>query len=128
MAKTKKTPLEKLDTAISKILKDYADEISTNADEVAIAMGRKGAAALRQEVSADFGGTGKYAKGWTVQVDRQRLYTDVIIYNRTPGLPHLLEHGHLMRNGRRWTPPKQHIEPIEQELVTQFEKEVLAKI
>lgn len=128
MARVKKTPLEKLDQAIMNILNDYADEISENADEAVVKMGRKGAAALRQESAADFGGTGRYAKGWTVQVDRQRLYTDVIIYNRTPGLPHLLEHGHLMRNGRRWTPPKQHIEPIENELVTQLEKEVLSKI
>lgn len=128
MARTQKTPLDKLDKAIMKILTDYADEISENADEVTVKMGRKGAAALRQESAADFGGTGRYAKGWTVQVDRHRLYTDVIIYNRTPGLPHLLEHGHLMRNGRRWTPPKQHIEPIEQKLVTEYEKEVLSKI
>lgn len=128
MARAKKTPLEKLDQAIMKILNDYADEISENADEVTVKMGRKGAAALRQESAADFGGTGRYARGWAVQVDRHRLYTDVIIYNRTPGLPHLLEHGHLMRNGRRWTPPKQHIEPIEQKLVTEYEKEVLSKI
>ena len=128
MARAKKTPLEKLDKAIMKILTDYADEISENADEVTIKMGRKGAAALRQESAADFGGTGRYAKGWTVQVDRHRLYTDVIIYNRTPGLPHLLEHGHLMRNGRRWTPPQQHIEPIEQKLVAEYEKEVLSQI
>lgn len=128
MARTQKTPLDKLDKAIMKILTDYADEISENADEVTVKMGRKGAAALRQESAADFGGTGRYARGWTVQVDRHRLYTDVIIYNRTPGLPHLLEHGHLMRNGRRWTPPKQHIEPIEQKLVTEYEKEVLSKI
>ncbi len=128
MARTQKTPLEELDKAIMKILTDYADEISENADEVTVKMGRKGAAALRQESAADFGGTGRYAKGWTVQVDRHRLYTDVIIYNRTPGLPHLLEHGHLMRNGRRWEPPKQHIEPIEQKLVAEYEKEVLSKI
>ena len=128
MPRTVKTPLEKLDKAIMKILDDYSDEISKNADEVVIKIGQKGAAALRQESAADFGGTGRYAKGWTVQVDRKRLYTDVIIYNRTPGLPHLLEHGHLMRNGRRWTPPKQHIEPIENELVNQLEREVLAKL
>lgn len=111
-----------------KILNEYADDISKNADEIAEKLGRKGAAALRQESAQDFGGTGKYAKGWTVQVDQHRLYTDVIIYNRTPGLPHLLEHGHLMRNGRRWVPPKQHIEPIETELTEQFEREVLAKL
>lgn len=128
MSRTVKTPLEKLDKAIMKILDDYSDEISKNADEVVIKIGQKGAAALRQESAADFGGTGRYAKGWTTQVDRHRLYTDVIIYNRTPGLPHLLEHGHLMRNGRRWIPPKQHIEPIENELVEQLEREVLAKL
>ena len=111
-----------------KILNEYADDVSKNVNEIAEKLGRKGAVALRQESMQDFGGTGKYAKGWTVQVDQHRLYTDVIIYNRTPGLPHLLEHGHLMRNGRRWVPPKQHIEPIETELTEQFEREVLAKL
>lgn len=128
MSQTVKTPLEKLDKAISKILADYADDISANADEITVKMGQKGAAALRQESAADFGGTGRYAKGWTYKVDQHRLYTEVIIYNKTPGLPHLLEHGHLMRNGRRWTPKKQHIGPIEEQLVSQYEKEVLAKV
>lgn len=128
MASPEKTPLEQLDKAIMRILKNYVDEIGENADEVTLKMGRKGAAALREESAATFGGTGRYAQGWTCTEQKGRLSTEVVIYNKTPGLPHLLEHGHLMRNGRRWTPPKQHIEPIEKELVTQFEKEVLAKI
>lgn len=123
-----KTPIEKMDAAIAKILQDYGDEISENVDEIAVKIGRKGATALRQESAQTFGGSGRYAKGWTVTVERHRLYTTATIHNKTPGLPHLLEHGHLMRNGRRWTPPKQHIEPVEKELVEQFQKEVLGKL
>lgn len=128
MARRIKTPIEKLDQAISKVLDDYSDEIIEDLDDVAKKFAQKGAAALRAESSADFDGTGKYARGWTSYLEKHRLYTTAIIYNQTPGLPHLLEHGHLMRNGLRWTPPKQHISPIEERLVQQYETEVLSKL
>ena len=129
MARRIKTNLEKLDTSIKSLLKKYGDEVAQNADEITLAVGRRGANALkRASAEMHFKGSGKYAKGWAVTEERHRMYTTVIIYNRTPGLPHLLEHGHLLRNGRRWTPPRQHIEPVETELVQQFEKEVLSKL
>ena len=124
-----KIPLDQLRASISRALKQYGDNVSENVAEVAEKFARRGAKALReQSAEMNFKGSGEYAKGWTFQVDKHRLWTDVVIYNRTPGLPHLLEHGHLLRNGRRWVPPKQHIEPIEAELIEQFEKEVLAKL
>lgn len=131
MARRIKTPLEKLDTAIAKVLAEYEDDVTEAADEIAEKMARRGATALRQESQQDFKSHNPkrpYYKGWTVTVDKQRLYTTAIIHNTTPGLPHLLEHGHLMRNGRRWTPPQQHIEPVETELIQQFEREVQSKL
>lgn len=131
MARRIKTPIEKLGKAIERVLTEYGDDIASATDEITQKIARRGATALRQESQQDFKSRNPkrpYYKGWTVTMDRQRLYTSAIIHNTTPGLPHLLEHGHLMRNGRRWVPPRQHIEPVETELVQQFEKEVLSKL
>lgn len=129
MARRIKTNLERLNTSIMSLLKKYGDDIAENADEITLAIGRRGANALkRSSAEMNFKGTGAYAKGWAVTEEKHRLYTTVIIYNKTPGLPHLLEHGHLLRDGSRWVPPRQHIEPVEEELLAQFEKEVQSKL
>lgn len=129
MARRIKTNLEKLDASIAQLLKKYGADVSKNIDDITRAVGRRGANALkRASAEMDFKGSGLYAKGWTVSEEKHRLYTTVIIHNRTPGLPHLLEHGHLLRNGKRWLPPRTHIEPVETELAQQFEKEVLSKL
>ena len=129
MARRIKTNLEKMDASIKSLLKKYGNEVAENVDEITLAIGRRGANAMkRSSAEMNFGGKGTYAKGWAVAEEKHRLYTTVIIYNKTPGLPHLLEHGHLLRDGSRWLPPRQHIEPVETELLAQFEKEVQSKL
>lgn len=131
MARRVKTPIEKLGKAIERVLAEYEDDIADATDEITQRIARRGVTALRQESKQDFKSHNEewpYFKGWTVTMDKQRLYTSAIIHNTIPGLPHLLEHGHLRRDGSRWIPPKQHIEPVENELVRQFEKEVLSKL
>jgi hypothetical protein len=53
----------------------------------------------------------------------------VIIYNEHPGLPHLLEYGHVSRNGTGRTygevPGHEHIQPVEEEMVRDFERKVV---
>jgi len=65
-------------------------------------------------------------------VEKGRLSTTVTIYNDHPALPHLLEYGHVTRNGtgRTYapTPAHAHIAPVEKELVETFEREVVAKL
>ena len=58
-------------------------------------------------------GGGKYAKGWKRQKDKGRMRVGYTIYNETPGLPHLLEKSHALRNGLRST-PQVHIKPVEE--------------
>lgn len=57
--------------------------------------------------------TGEYAKGWAVKFETKRLSAGAIIYGKDPTfrMAHLLENGHLMRNGKRSRPIK-HIEPV----------------
>ena len=112
--------------AIDKILTEYAEGIQDDLTEVTNKVAQEGAKALRAASRSNFGGTGKYAKGWTVEKAKggsRQIVAEATIYNRHPGLPHLLENGHAKRGGGR-VPGKTHIAPVEQELIKQFEEQI----
>lgn len=123
----KKSPIERLQADVSAILEEYGDEVAENLDEITKEVGKKGAKALRSSSKGSFGGSGKYARGWTYEVEEGRLSTTVTLYNRTPGLPHLLENGHAKRGGGR-VAGRSHIAPVEAKLIESYEKEVTSKI
>lgn len=133
----RKTALDKLNDALSDILNQYAGEVQDNVAQIAEDMGRRGVQALRAKSRETFpvkGGksSGKYARGWTMQTEKTRLGATVTIYNEHPGMPHLLEHGHVNRNGTRrtfgQTPGHEHIKPVADELAETFEREVVSKL
>lgn len=117
-----KTPIEKLDKAVSKLLEEYANDVTMTTKELAAKIAKKGAQALRQTSAQAVRGT-KYAKGWKVSTIDERLSFSSIIHNASPGLPHLLEHGHAKRGGGR-VEGREHIKPVEEEIVEEFEKAV----
>ena len=128
MAAQIRTPIERLDTAINKILTDYAEEVAQNVDEVTVKVAQAGATALRASSRQTFGGSGRYAGGWTTTVQRDRSGVSAVIHNAAaPGLPHLLEHGHANRGGGR-TPGRSHIAPVEDAVVNAFQEEVASKL
>lgn len=117
-----------IETEIAKILTKYGDEVAENIQKVTKEIARKGAKAVKQNAQTNFSGTGKYAAGWTSQAKEGRYSSQGIIYNRTqPGLPHLLEHGHAKRGGGR-TDGKEHIAPVEQEVIKSFEEAIKEKL
>ena len=92
-----KSTAETLHNDIMKILDDYVDDVERKSTECVEKVAQKGAKALRNSSPRH---TGKYASGWTVKTENTRTGTMATIYNgKTPGLPHLLEHGHVIRNG-----------------------------
>lgn len=118
------TPVERLQADIDKILEEYADEVARTSEECVKKVAQKGARALRQASPRQSGG---YASGWSVQTEKSRTDAVSIIYNKNkPGLPHLLEHGHVTRNGtgRAFgrTPAHEHIAPIEEEIINEFQR------
>lgn len=118
--------MAKLDLAAEckKILNEYADDLAKNVDEVTKAIGKKGAAALRDASRATFGGTGKYASGWSSEEEKRPLHSKAIIYNKkAPGLAHLLENGHASPNGGR-VPGRAHIAPVEEQLIKEYEEAI----
>jgi len=117
-----------IETEITKILTKYGDEVAENIQKVTKEIARKGAKAVKQNAQTNFSGTGKYAAGWTSQAKEGRYSSQGIIYNRAkPGLPHLLEHGHAKRGGGR-TDGKEHIAPVEQEVIKSFEEAIKEKL
>lgn len=125
----KKTPIDKLSASISKILAEYDGQVSENLAEAVKKVSSAGAKAVAQEARAKFGGKGEYASGWTSRVEMKRYSRQGFIYNKKePGLAHLLEHGHVSKNGTRRVfgrvEGREHIAPVEQKIVEDFEKEV----
>lgn len=120
-----KTPISGLSDAISKILTEYAEEITGKMDEVVPRVARAGVKALKQNaaVFTVHNEADPYKNSWKSKVERGRLQTTATIYSAKPGLPHLLEYGHATRNGGR-VGGQVHIEPVEREIIEEFEKEV----
>lgn len=122
-----KVTVNNLADAINDILEEYQGQIYENLDEITQAIGKKGVEALKASTKETFNGK-KYASGWGMTVEKNRLYTTVIIHNKKqPGLAHLLENGHVKANGTGrygfWE-GKEHILPVEQKLVSEYESEV----
>ena len=118
-------PVERLNSAIAKIVEDYAQDITRDVGALAVAVAKTGVQELKRRSPRK---TGEYAKGWKSQVETSRTGTTVTIYNgKKPWLAHLLENGHAKRGGGR-VAPRPHIRPVEEKLVTEFEKAVIKEL
>lgn len=123
----KKVTVDNLQEAIDSILEEYEGEIYENLDEITQRIGKKGVEALKNTSKETFSGK-RYASGWAMVSEKNRLYTTVTIYNKNqPGLAHLLENGHVKANGTgrygQWD-GIEHIYPVEEKLVDEYESEV----
>ena len=121
----KKTPLDKLDAAVKDILETYGDEVAKNTNTITKRFAKEGAKAVKGEAKANkWGETTGYDKGWTSQVEETRYSIKAAVFNKDkPGLTHLLEKGHVMRNGQR-SKAYPHIAPVEEKLVNEYVKAV----
>ena len=117
-----KTTAEKFQRDVEKVIAAYLDDATKDLDDLTKEIGKKGAKAVRSSSASEFG-AGRYSKGWTSTLEKTRLGATAIIYNKTPGLPHLLENGHATRNGGR-VKGREHIAPVEEQIVEEFTKAV----
>lgn len=134
----KKITLNNLESAIKEALSEYEEDVKTNLAMITKSVTQQGVKALRSESAATFGTTKrrkkKYAKTWTSSTVTGRTSTQGTIYNTQPGLPHLLENGHVVRNGsgrtfdRSFVEGREHIAKVERELERLFEQEVISKL
>lgn len=108
---------------IAKAMSNYEQNIIKGIDVSSEKIAKKAVKTLKETSPKD---TGDYAKGWTY--DKPDYYSPSTkvrtVYNKTDyQLTHLLENGHMNRNGSR-TEGKPHIAPAEKQAVEEFEKEV----
>ena len=111
-------------TDIVDILNEYSTEVQEGLEDVAISTSDKIAAELRSVNGTYKIRTGKYNKGWKVNTKKGRGIINCTVWNSTDWrLTHLLENGHLKRNGGR-TRAFVHIKPVEEKYVRQYTKDV----
>lgn len=97
--------------AVAEIIGDYADGVyATQSKAVTYSTNQ----ALRQVRSNSQQFSGKYAGGWKKQIERTNVTAEGVIYNNRPGLPHLLEKGHVKRGGHGRTEARPHVLPVQE--------------
>lgn len=123
-----------LTAEINLALNEYVQEVQDAANESA----KEAASATAQTLKtsspkrAKGRGKGKYAKGWKVKKRKESTLVSYIVYNgASPGLTHVLEHGHLVSNqygsyGRAKAIP--HIGPAAETGMQLFESSVKRRL
>jgi len=117
----KRTPIEKFQAAVDEALKEYEEGVGDRMATLIKRVMNDGTKAVKANSKATFGGTGKYASGWTNKFEGGRVSAQGTIYNQHAGLPHLLENGHANRGGGR-TAGRPHIKPVEEEIINAMER------
>lgn len=115
-----------LGSEIQKILDECEVEVVDDMKEAIKAVTKAGVKKVKSNAKI-FKGSGAYKKGWTSKVEEERMTAHGVIYNRKPGLPHLLEYGHPKRTGGR-VEGREHIKPVEEEIEKEFVGELEARL
>lgn len=115
--------LEDFEKAVEQALSLYSREVTEGILKAVDTVAKDTVKKLK--VSGTFNGK-TYKSGWRAKTVYSSLYEKrVTIYNaKQPQLTHLLEYGHVKRNGRGLVRAFPHIMPVEQEMIEEFEKKV----
>ena len=110
---------------INDILNEYSSDIQEGITEAAFKVAEDGNNKLKVTSPKR---TGSYRKGWRVDKKSGKGYVHATIYNATDWqLTHLLEKPHVIKNQYgTWgtSKPQVHIEPVEQECIQKYKKDV----
>ena len=97
---------EALVAALVSTCEEYTDEIKETVEEGIIDIGQEATAEIRAIAPVYEGSNrntskGAYRRSWTYRVDRERGKINVTVHAKSPHyrLTHLLENGHLNRDG-----------------------------
>jgi len=137
-----KLMLDNFEQQMNKLLAEYSDDVKGNLDEVTKKVTQQGVKLLRSQSAKAVGTSSKrskkYSKSWTTSHETGRFSTQGTIYNTEAGLPHLLEFGHVLKNGtgrvinkelgKDEVPAYPHIAEVEEKIVRVFEREVKSKL
>lgn len=100
-----------LEKEVQRLIYEYGDEVRNYAYLIVPEVGKDAKNRLRQKSPKR---TGTYAKDWNVKTQKKRLDIQTDVYNKEHyRLTHLLEYGHIAKNGRR-VGQRAHIADVDQ--------------
>ena len=116
------TSIVDFNKTLIKHLQTYSKVLSKDVDKAAKEIAKDASVEVKKESPSD---RGKYAKSWGV-VYKKGNY---IVRNKEHyRLTHLLEKGHVIKNGTQRTfgdtNPQPHIKPVEEDVIKTFEKRI----
>lgn len=126
----KRITVDQLRGEVTKILEEYKDDVDKCIDAASTQYGKIAKRELQDDSPKR---TGHYAKGWAYHKQKSKDERGVVVHNASEyRLTHLLEHGHVVRNGTHRVVGRArafpHIGPEEEKIIEEFETEVKQKI
>lgn len=115
-----------LSKAVAQVLGEYKESVIESVQRVTKEVANEGVKKIKAEspVSGKSPKRNAYKSGWTKKVVVNRMGASAIIYNgKYPGLVHLLEKGHALRNGGRST-AFPHVAPAEEWMNSELQKRI----
>ena len=126
----RRVKLINLDDAITDILAEYVGNVTEGTKKAVSVVAEeakrelKASSPVHNRAYEGKRTPGRYAKGWAVKNQEERMRTQSIVHNRTDyQLAHLLEKGHALRQGGR-SPAITHIKPVEDRAISNITKAV----
>ena len=120
-----KISVDALTEEVIKALNEYKDVAEEDFEEVAKSVAKEGAKKLKATSprGSGKGRKGHYANGWGVTYERKGngKFRFTVHNKKKPGLAHLLEKGHQLRQGGK-AKAIVHIKPVEEWCNEEFEK------
>lgn len=111
------TDISNLANEIVRQVELYTRDVTEKVDEIKVEVAKNAVNELKEKSPKL---SGKYRKGWRVK----KVSNDVVVHNATDyQLTHLLEYGHVKKNGGRVS-GKPHIRPVEQAAIEEFTTKV----
>lgn len=115
-----------LSKAVATILDDYEESVIDAVQRVTEDLAKEGLRKVKSAspISGKSPKRSAYKSGWRKKVATNRIGASAIIYNeKYPGLVHLLEKGHALRNGGR-TAAKPHVAPVQEWMNEELRKRI----
>lgn len=120
------TTIANLDEAIADVLEDYSTAICETVNEQT----EKAANQLKKDISADAPvKTGKQRKSWRVTKEKVAgRDLKAVVHSTDYRKVHLLENGHLTRNGVTRTKAIRYVSKNEEKIIEQYQQDVINAI